>query len=273
MALAAGRFYLSTYDQHTVVVVDAVSGARVTSYGTFKQQGWPAVGQSPQFCYPWGVAVDERRGLLYVVDQSNSRVVVVRLCDGVVEALWGSEGTGPHQLLYPRGLAYCPTTDLLYVSDNYNHCVKVLRGSDGQFVQVLGAGRGNGRTGMDLPLGIAVDSHHIYIADSDNHRVVVYSKQSGVFAFEMGRGEGSGNNQFKGPCDVSVDPEAGLVYVADYDNYRVCVYRSGDGSYVRHFQVLQGNAKAKPVCVLWDAAAGVLYVTTENSTTISAYEC
>eukprot|EP00455_Lapot_gusevi_P013343 TRINITY_DN16481_c0_g1_i2.p1 TRINITY_DN16481_c0_g1~~TRINITY_DN16481_c0_g1_i2.p1 ORF type:complete len:104 (-),score=21.15 TRINITY_DN16481_c0_g1_i2:68-379(-) len=69
----------------------------------------------------------------------------------------------------------------------------------------------------------------------------------------MGQGAaGSGNTQFNGPWSVSVDSDAGVVYVADYSNSRVCVYRSGDGSYVRHFQVVQAdNSTAKPDRVMW----------------------
>eukprot|EP00455_Lapot_gusevi_P051746 TRINITY_DN7795_c0_g4_i4.p1 TRINITY_DN7795_c0_g4~~TRINITY_DN7795_c0_g4_i4.p1 ORF type:complete len:197 (+),score=29.31 TRINITY_DN7795_c0_g4_i4:406-996(+) len=191
----------------------------------------------------------------------------------MVEAVWGSEGTGLQQFLHPCGVAYCPTTDLLYVADRANHRVKVLRGSDGECVQVLGTGQGSGSHHMDGPQGVAVDARHVYIADFYNHRVLVYAKQSGEFLCQIGQKRGSGDTQFEHPVAVSVDSKAGVVYVADSENYRVCVYRS-DGSYVRHFQVLQAdNTRAKPTAVMWDAAGGVLYVTIENSSTICVYEC
>eukprot|EP00455_Lapot_gusevi_P043085 TRINITY_DN5196_c0_g2_i15.p1 TRINITY_DN5196_c0_g2~~TRINITY_DN5196_c0_g2_i15.p1 ORF type:complete len:128 (+),score=28.80 TRINITY_DN5196_c0_g2_i15:104-487(+) len=126
---------------------------------------------------------------------------------------------------------------------------------------------------MKYPQDVAVDSHHIYIADTNNHRVLVYSKLNGKFLFQMGQGQGSGNTQFDHPTGVSVDGEAGVVYVADYENCRVCVYRSSDGSYVRHFYVLQENhTTARPCGVAWNASSGVLYVTMEGSTTICGYE-
>eukprot|EP00455_Lapot_gusevi_P053594 TRINITY_DN8397_c0_g1_i1.p2 TRINITY_DN8397_c0_g1~~TRINITY_DN8397_c0_g1_i1.p2 ORF type:complete len:102 (-),score=12.89 TRINITY_DN8397_c0_g1_i1:8-289(-) len=85
-----------------------------------------------------GVALDERRARLYVSDQGHHCVVVLRLSDGLVEAVWGSQGTGPQQFEQPCSLAYCPVTDLLYVADSCNRRVKGLRGSDGRCVQVLG---------------------------------------------------------------------------------------------------------------------------------------
>eukprot|EP00455_Lapot_gusevi_P054113 TRINITY_DN8591_c0_g5_i1.p2 TRINITY_DN8591_c0_g5~~TRINITY_DN8591_c0_g5_i1.p2 ORF type:complete len:127 (+),score=27.33 TRINITY_DN8591_c0_g5_i1:211-591(+) len=125
---------------------------------------------------------------------------------------------------------------------------------------------------MNGPRCVEVDLHHIYISDIDNHRVLVYSKQNSAFLFQIGQGRGCGHTQLSGPWGVSVDSEAGVVYVADSENHRVCVYRSGDGSYVRHFQVLQAdNSHVKPLGVMWHAATGVLYVTSYNSA-IGVYE-
>eukprot|EP00455_Lapot_gusevi_P001042 TRINITY_DN10418_c0_g1_i6.p2 TRINITY_DN10418_c0_g1~~TRINITY_DN10418_c0_g1_i6.p2 ORF type:complete len:128 (-),score=30.39 TRINITY_DN10418_c0_g1_i6:102-485(-) len=121
---------------------------------------------------------------------------------------------------------------------------------------------------MEYPTGVCVDPHHIYIVDCDNYRVLVYSKQTGDVVFQMGQGEkGRGDTQFKHPMGVSVDSEAGMVYVADFGNERVCVYRTSDGSYVRHFQMLQDNqSTARPEGVQWDAGRGVLYVTMPGTT-------
>eukprot|EP00455_Lapot_gusevi_P013506 TRINITY_DN1659_c0_g1_i2.p1 TRINITY_DN1659_c0_g1~~TRINITY_DN1659_c0_g1_i2.p1 ORF type:complete len:331 (+),score=15.19 TRINITY_DN1659_c0_g1_i2:76-1068(+) len=270
MAATGGRLYLSISEHHVVDVVDATTGSRVTRWGTFKQPGLAVVGQPAQFNQPWGVAVDEPRARVYVIDKLHHCVVVVRLCDGIVEAVWGSEGSDPHQFRYPRSVAYCRATDRLYVADWGNSCCKVLRGLDGHCVQVLGSERYNH---LYYPLGVAVDLNHVYIASTRSHRVVVYAKQSGKFLFQMGQAEGSGDTQFHSPFSVSVDSEAGVLYVADTWNHRVCVYRSRDGRYIRHFQVLRAdNTPAKPECVMWDAQTGALYVTIAGSnTTLCVY--
>eukprot|EP00455_Lapot_gusevi_P015080 TRINITY_DN17606_c0_g3_i3.p1 TRINITY_DN17606_c0_g3~~TRINITY_DN17606_c0_g3_i3.p1 ORF type:complete len:316 (+),score=57.29 TRINITY_DN17606_c0_g3_i3:138-950(+) len=269
--MSDGRLYLSAYSHHVVDVVDAASGHRVTRYGAFKQHGQAVVGRPAQFYCPYDVAVDETRGRVYVVDELN-RCVVVRQCDGVVEAVWGCESSDQLPSPEPCGLAYCPATDQLYVADRNHHCIKVLRGADGQCVQVIFQA-GGGANPLYFPSGVAVDFDHIYLADRGLHRVLVYAKQTGAFLFDLAQDENSGNTPFNGPYDVSVDSEAGVVYVADTDNHRVCVYRSYDGSYVRHFQVLQADQnKAAPRRVMWDAAAGVLYVTLCNSTNICVYE-
>eukprot|EP00455_Lapot_gusevi_P024720 TRINITY_DN2578_c0_g3_i2.p1 TRINITY_DN2578_c0_g3~~TRINITY_DN2578_c0_g3_i2.p1 ORF type:complete len:327 (+),score=57.80 TRINITY_DN2578_c0_g3_i2:75-983(+) len=267
-----GRLYLP--NQHAIDVVDAASGGLVIRWGTIDEPGKAVVGQPAQFYAPWGVAVGEKQGFLYVSDYFNHCVVVVRLSDGIVEAVWGSRGSGEHQLQHPRGLAYCPATDLLYVADCNNNRVKVLRGSDGQCVQVLGPGQGAGRQ-LFFPSGVAVDAHQVYVADTGNERVVVYAKHSGEYLFHMGDGRGEGDTQFFQPWAVSVDSEAGMVYVADCYNHRVCVYRGGDGSYVRHFKVMKADntSEAQPNSVTWDAQARVLYVSVQNSTTICVFGC
>eukprot|EP00455_Lapot_gusevi_P036849 TRINITY_DN4105_c0_g1_i3.p1 TRINITY_DN4105_c0_g1~~TRINITY_DN4105_c0_g1_i3.p1 ORF type:complete len:357 (+),score=37.46 TRINITY_DN4105_c0_g1_i3:64-1071(+) len=274
IALTGGRLYLSD-GLYRVLIVNPSSGGRLTQYGSSYRphnNTVDIIGQSPRFNFPWGVAIDEQRDRVYVADCYNHCVVVMRLGDGIVEAIWRS--STPQVFISPCGLAYCPTTDQLYVTDYSNHCVQVLRGSDGHCVQVLGTGQGHGSDQMCCPYGVAVDSDQIYIADTLNHRVVVYAKQSGTFLFQIGQGEGNGDMQFHSPRSVSVDSEAGVVYVADCFNDRVCVYRSEDGSYVRHFQVLQAdNTEAFPVNVLWHAAAGVLYVTLDNLTTLCVYKC
>eukprot|EP00455_Lapot_gusevi_P047339 TRINITY_DN6381_c0_g2_i5.p1 TRINITY_DN6381_c0_g2~~TRINITY_DN6381_c0_g2_i5.p1 ORF type:complete len:314 (+),score=8.67 TRINITY_DN6381_c0_g2_i5:72-1013(+) len=276
IAVSAGRLYLTDNFHHVVDVVDAANngGGRVTQYGMFDQSNMAIVGQPPRFYRPWGVAVDETRGRVYVSDSGNHCVVVIRLCDSMVEAIWNNKVSGQQPFQCPLGLAYCPVTDLLYVVDSGDHCVKVLRGLDGQCVQVLGTGQGNGNHQMDSPQGVAVDLNHIYIADTDNHRVMVYAKQTGEWLFQIGQGQGSGDTQFNRPLSLGVDSEAGLVYVTDSCNHRVCVYRGSDGSYLRHFQMFHADKnKAMPADVKWDAVGNVLYVTTPGSTTISVYPC
>eukprot|EP00455_Lapot_gusevi_P025294 TRINITY_DN2655_c0_g3_i1.p1 TRINITY_DN2655_c0_g3~~TRINITY_DN2655_c0_g3_i1.p1 ORF type:complete len:420 (-),score=107.47 TRINITY_DN2655_c0_g3_i1:61-1320(-) len=267
LAVSGGRLYVADHEFAVVDVVDGSSGARLTRYGTFNQQGKAVVGQPPRFQSPYGVAVNQRRGVLYVLDRSLHCVVVVRLSDGLVEAVWGSEGSDQQQFYFPASLAYCAATDKLYVADGQNHLVKVLRTFDGKCVELLGVLKG-----LSYPGGVAVDSHQIYIADTGNDRVLVLAKKSRELQFEIGTGEKSDNIELSVPCSVSVDGEAGLLYVADSCNHRVCVYRSSDGSYIRQFPVLdEDNSPIRPMSVMWDAVSGLLYVTPLDSTTIYVY--
>eukprot|EP00455_Lapot_gusevi_P004723 TRINITY_DN1194_c0_g1_i6.p2 TRINITY_DN1194_c0_g1~~TRINITY_DN1194_c0_g1_i6.p2 ORF type:complete len:330 (+),score=59.69 TRINITY_DN1194_c0_g1_i6:2111-3100(+) len=272
VAVSAGLLYLPIFSHHVVDVLDASCG-RVARWGTFNQSGQAIINQPPQFNRPTSVAVDETRGRLYVADSSNHCVVVLRLGDGVVEVVWGSLGSDRHQFQHPRSLAYCAATDQLYVADQYNHCVKVLRGLDGQCLQAIGPGTAPACHSIYHAIGVAVDPHHIYIVDKYS-RVVVYSKHNGEFLFRCGQRCGRGELCFFHPSGVSVDSDAGVMYVADHGNFRICVYRTSDGSYLRHFEVLHADdVKAKPTAVMWDAASGVLHVTTLSSTTISLYGC
>eukprot|EP00455_Lapot_gusevi_P046278 TRINITY_DN6061_c0_g4_i1.p1 TRINITY_DN6061_c0_g4~~TRINITY_DN6061_c0_g4_i1.p1 ORF type:complete len:237 (+),score=29.79 TRINITY_DN6061_c0_g4_i1:260-970(+) len=217
-----------------------------------------------------GVAVDETRGRLYIADYSNDCVVLVQLYDGLVEAVWGSRGSEPHQFQSPCSLAYCPVTDQLYVADSDNHCVKVLRGVDGQCVQVIGTGQqGKGETQMSSPQGVAVDNDQIYVADTGNHRVLVFGKHDGAFRFVMHM------ISMKSPAVVSVDSEAGVVYVASFvDHDYMGVFRSSNGRFLRKIEVLRGDEDnqiiTKPCGVMCDSVNGVLYVTSYDSATVCA---
>eukprot|EP00455_Lapot_gusevi_P011035 TRINITY_DN15070_c0_g1_i3.p1 TRINITY_DN15070_c0_g1~~TRINITY_DN15070_c0_g1_i3.p1 ORF type:complete len:315 (+),score=41.84 TRINITY_DN15070_c0_g1_i3:97-1041(+) len=268
LAIASGHLYLTDSKHHVLDIIHAVTGTRVARWGTFQQSGQAFPHHSPRFNHPLGVAVDEPRGRLYVADSHNHCVVVLRLADGSVEAVWGGQGARKHQFLYPHALALAPAASLLYVVD-YNNCVKAVQVSDGKCVQVLGTGLGKGPDQMDRPQGVAVDNDCVYIVDAGNDRVVVYSQQDGRFLRQLGQGRGVMAGQFIEPMSACVDSRSGLLYVADYYNHRVSVWRISDGSFVRQMDVFTSDKiKAHPLSVMWHAETSVLYVTVADSRTI-----
>eukprot|EP00455_Lapot_gusevi_P053075 TRINITY_DN8202_c0_g5_i4.p1 TRINITY_DN8202_c0_g5~~TRINITY_DN8202_c0_g5_i4.p1 ORF type:complete len:361 (-),score=46.86 TRINITY_DN8202_c0_g5_i4:9-1010(-) len=271
VAMVSGRLYLSNASQNVVDVVDATTGARLSRFGADSEQNPSPVDQSSQvkFSCPWGVAVDEARDRLYVADRDKHRVVVLRLSDGSIEAVWG---TVRDRLHYPAGLALSTSSGLLYVADWGNHCVKGLRVSDGQCAQVLGTGKGSGDHQMNYPQGVAVCGEFVYVADTDNRRVLVYSQQNGRFLRQLVR-RATGEMPLYHPTGLSVDREARLLFVADYEKSRVCVYDTLHGDCLRHFDVVTSdNNPANPLGVMWDATRCMLYVTLFNATLLCTYK-
>ena len=77
---------------------------------------------------PFGIAVDQSSGLLYIADQGNNRVVVMDMAEVVVRT-FGSPGSGPGQLSYPHGITLDAQGNVL-VADFGNSRVVVFK-SDG----------------------------------------------------------------------------------------------------------------------------------------------
>eukprot|EP00455_Lapot_gusevi_P047839 TRINITY_DN6534_c0_g1_i1.p1 TRINITY_DN6534_c0_g1~~TRINITY_DN6534_c0_g1_i1.p1 ORF type:complete len:307 (-),score=16.35 TRINITY_DN6534_c0_g1_i1:58-978(-) len=274
IALTPTRIYVPDYDHHVINIIDRATNSRLAQWGTYDQTGLSTPDHPPLFCHPHGVALDDSRNRLYVAEWGNHRIVVLRLTDGSVEAVWGGIEAGParNRFQYPCGLAVDTTTGAVYVGDSDNHCVKVLQPTDGHCVQVFGSGEGSGEDEMSHPQGVALDDECVYIADAGNHRVVVYNRHDGRFLRQIGQGEGTGEQQFQTTFGVSVDKDAGISYATDHDNHRVSVWRTCDGVYMRQWAVCTPkDPEVCPLHVLWDAATRELYVTLFDSDLVSVY--
>ena len=76
----------------------------------------------------------------------------------------------------PNHVAIAPGGDI-YVSDGYVNARVVQFSKDGQFVRIIGGGKGAEPGQLQLPHGVALDSKgRILVNDSDNKRVSVFDK-------------------------------------------------------------------------------------------------
>jgi actin-like ATPase involved in cell morphogenesis len=165
-------------------------------------------------------------GELYIVDQSNENIRVVR--DGVIETF----ATDVH---WPSGAAIDDQGNL-YVADTANSRI-VRFDPQGQMTIVAGrtgekgpAGDGGPATQATLwdPHGVAVDSAgNVYIADTLNHRVRKVDTNGIITTVAGTGGEGFGGDggpatqaMLKRPTDLAVDAEGNL-YIADSRNGRI----------------------------------------------------
>jgi DNA-binding beta-propeller fold protein YncE len=96
-----------------------------------------------QFNYPTGLAISPNEGAIYVADQCNHRIRMIR--DGQVTTVGGS-GLGGYadgaalqaQFNAPTALAISPNGGAIYVADQCNHRIRMIR--DGQVTTVAGSG-------------------------------------------------------------------------------------------------------------------------------------
>jgi DNA-binding beta-propeller fold protein YncE len=135
-----------------------------------------------QFHNPIGLVISPNGGAIYVVDQWNHRIRMIR--DGQVTTVAGSGvrgyADGPAlqaQFEYPTGLALSPNGGAIYVADEFHNCIRMIRG--GQVTTVAGSGMQGYADGAALqaqfyyPRGLAVSPNGgaIYVADCDNNRI------------------------------------------------------------------------------------------------------
>jgi DNA-binding beta-propeller fold protein YncE len=148
---------------------------------------WSTDGGSDPLRLPIAVALD-RRGAIYVVDASQTRVRVFDH-DGQPRATWGTAGgDGQFRFAAPRCIA--------------------PGGADPCATEVGG--------------GVAVDGHgRVYVADFGHHRIQVFDRHGRLLAAWGRAGDGPG--EFAFPSAIAVDGH-GRVFVSDSGNARVQVF-------------------------------------------------
>jgi tripartite motif-containing protein 71 len=121
-----GRVYVADFDASTVRVFDA-QGARLARF--FGQKG----SGDGQFSGLQDVAVDDQRGLMYVLDSFNNHVqrfnLTVTASGGLTvthNLTFGSYGRAPGQFAYPQDLAVDEASGRVYVSDVANRRIQVF---------------------------------------------------------------------------------------------------------------------------------------------------
>lgn len=185
------------------------------------RQGAPLLifGAMGELSFPAALAVDHRRGRLYIADKLAH---VVRVYAGRGGRLFELSDEGMEKgLRSPVGLAVDRAGNC-YTLDTGPHRV-IVHGPDGRFLRafplkskVFGA--------KVMLRGIAVDSRgHIYVTDGLNSKVFVFS-QDGAFVQSWGRTGIMMHDDFWNPAGIFIDQQD-KIYIADQMNGRIQVYQ------------------------------------------------
>lgn len=175
---------------------------------------------------PTGLAIDQKRQLVYVSDSSSSgspnHRVLVYTQQGKLLRTIGTRGTAPGQLNFPSHLTV-DQDGRLYVVDTLNFRVQVFD-AEGNLVRFFGeAGEAAGQ--FARPKDVAVDKRGIvYVVDTDQARVQMFDDQNRLLmAFG---GPASLLEYFELPGPIAVDRAGKYIYVGDQSAYlpRINVY-------------------------------------------------
>jgi len=171
--------------------------------------------QGPDFVSPIGIAIDERRGRVYVTDSADA---VVRVFDR--EGVEVSGGIRGGAMGRPTGIAVSAATDELLVVDTLNSTVLRFSLGDHALKGLTGAeGTADGRFHSPTHLSVSRDGG-LVVTDSLNHRVQVFAPD-GKFLRAFGAA-GDTPGHFSRPKGAAVDSD-GNIYVVDalFDNVQV----------------------------------------------------
>lgn len=212
---SAGRLYVLDGTLKRVHVYDAS--------GKFLR----ALGQDIQWSRPAGLALDEKRQRLYVVDvggvtSNDHRIRALDLQSGKLLFDIGKRGNGQGEFNLPRD-AVVGADGLLYVVDGGNFRVQVFDG-DGKFVKTFGAvGHQGGQ--FSRPKEIAADTEgNIYVVDSAFGNFQIFNRDGALLLDVGGRGSQDAPGRFMLPSGIAVDAD-GRIYMVDQFFRKVEVFR------------------------------------------------
>ena len=205
----SGVVYVADTLNHRIRRVDPATGVIQTIAGTGKAKwsgdGGPA--ESAALNEPVALVID-RKGRLYVADQSNNRIRMIDTTTGTITTVAG-DGEATYNgderpaveagLAGPSGLAL-DADGHLFIADTFNSRIRKVNLKTGAIETALGNGQAfsyepgvnEGELAVARPYGIAFDQNgHLLITDSDNHLLRRWNPVENAMSRSRGKWNGS----------------------------------------------------------------------------------
>ncbi len=178
-----------------------------------------ALGKTGDLAHPSGVAIDRRRGRIYIAD-SHARLVKAFTLPGDRLFEIGDDGKKDQRLRSPAGIAL-DQEGRIHVLDSQSRRV-LIYDPEGKFLRKFPLSRGGAGDSI-RPQGIAVDSAgHVYVSDGVNNNILIFGADGGYLTTWGKTGNLSGD--FWTPLGLFID-ERDVIYIADQTNSRIQVYQ------------------------------------------------
>lgn len=200
------------------IFVSDVSADRIYVY----REGVPvvALGQEGEFISASGIAIDEKRGLIYVADSNKHIINVYSLENYHKLRTIGKRGTENGEFNFPTNIAL-DSGGNLYVVDTANFRVQIFD-PEGNFVRTFGQ-LGDLPGTFTRPKGIALDSEdNVYVVDAAFQNIQIWNKE-GQYLMAFGEG-GEDPGQFSLPAGMTIDHED-KIYVVEQISRRVQIFQ------------------------------------------------
>lgn len=173
-----------------------------------------------QLSRPTGLAYDDLRGLLYVCDSAQHRVVALDASGAIAKSI-GAPGGNDGEFRFPVHVA-CSGDGSIAIADSMNFRVQRFSAEDGKFLGAFGR-KGDAAGDLALPKGVAADaSGNLWVVDAHFENVQAFSPQ-GQLLLALGR-EGHEPGQFWLPAGAFIDRKERL-WIADTYNRRVQLFQ------------------------------------------------
>jgi len=202
VADSAGNVYVADSQLHKIFVFD-------TEKQTMRFLGEKTLD------IPIGLAIDNKRGIIFVTDSGLDKVFGLDKNTGKVVVSFKTAG----KFNNPSGIVYDEERGRLYVSDTKNHIIRTFD-KDGKSLFTIGKkGRDDGE--LNGPSYLALDRNgRLYVVDTVNNRVQIFDPE-GKFVKKFGR-VGNTPGSFSRPAGIGVDSE-GHIYVVDtaFSNFQI----------------------------------------------------
>ena len=174
-----------------------------------------AIGAESGIKRPVGIAVDESRDLVVVVNGGDHIVLLLNRNLKLIKKV-GNRGSKEGQFNFPTYCCIVPGKGFA-VTDTGNFRVQVFD-YNGKFLKSFGKA-GDSSGSFSRPKGVAVDPDgNLYVVDSGFFNIQVFKLDGQVLTF-IGNG-GPGRGQFQVPCGIAIGKD-GSIFVAEEANRRI----------------------------------------------------
>ncbi len=198
-----------------------VSDTRTDQVGVLDHKGRLLSYLSPgmPFKQPTGMAVDNKNGILYVVDTHLHNVQTFDLKTLKYKQTIGERGKEEGSFNYPSAIAVDKQGNF-YVVDTMNARVQVFD-VKGRFLYAYGK-FGDAPGEFARPKGVAIDSEgHVYVVDAAFNNVQIFDDEGKMLMAFGGYGNDRGHMIL--PAGIAIDKDD-FIYVTDSWNERVDIY-------------------------------------------------
>jgi len=178
---------------------------------------------------PTDIAIDETKGLVFVVDAHQKNVKVFNLKGKFIRSFPGSD---PDNLVNPTGITLDTDAKEVFVSD-YGDRTKYIYPRiqifdyEGNLVYTIPGKKGMFGVRFSRPQGLAVDdSGHVFMVDCYSGEIMVFDRYNGQTLKTMA-GYGTDPGQLRLPLDLVINPSSKDIYVTNNRSATIEIFEKG----------------------------------------------